>query len=119
MKFIGWLFGVAIALLLIVFAVSNGASVALRFEPFPYAVELPVYAVAFLALVIGFACGGFIAWLGGGKWRRRARRAESELAKQKRADGGALLLDASAASPAQATRSPPALSTEPQPPRPD
>jgi uncharacterized integral membrane protein len=113
MKFIGWLFGVALALLLIVFAVSNGASVSLRFEPFPYAIDLPIYAVAFTALVGGFACGGFVAWLGGMKWRRRARRAESELGKKARESSNALLLDAPAIAPSAT------LPTPHQPPRPD
>jgi putative membrane protein len=78
MKLIGWLVGALVALLLILFAVSNRAQVGLRLEPLPFLIELPLYAAMLAVLVIGFVSGGFLAWLGGGKWRRRARRAESD-----------------------------------------
>ncbi len=114
MKFIGWLFGVAVAIVLIVFAVSNGTSVTLRFEPLPYAIDLPLYAVTFIALVLGFVLGGIVAWFGGGKWRRRARRAEAESERLKRTAAGALDRPAGTSSgPVKA------LPTIPEPPRVD
>lgn len=81
MRLVGWAFGAIIALVLIVFAVSNPMPVGLRFEPFPFVLELPLYGAILTSLILGFAMGGFLAWLGGWKWRRRARKAEAEAAR--------------------------------------
>ena len=55
------------------FAVANRKLVAVALYPLSPERELPVFAVAFAALIIGFAGGAAVAWLGGRKWRRLAR----------------------------------------------
>ena len=55
------------------FAVANRKLVAVALYPLSPERELPVYAVAFAALIIGFAGGAAVAWLGGRTWRRLAR----------------------------------------------
>src|SRR5579883_1474056 len=80
MKLIGWILGALVAIVLILFAVSNRGAVALQIWPLPFSLELPLYAALLAALVIGFIAG----CLGGFKWRRRARRAESEAAALRR-----------------------------------
>lgn len=81
MRLVGWLIGAVIAAVLVAFAVSNRVIVPLKIEPLPFVVELPLYLALFASLVAGFVVGGFVAWLGGGRWRRRARRAEAEAAR--------------------------------------
>lgn len=81
MRVVGWFLGAVVALVLILFAVSNRTPVDLRIEPLPFVVELPLYGAVFAALVLGFVIGGLLAWLSGGKWRRRARKAAAETAR--------------------------------------
>jgi len=83
MKLFSWIAGALTALVLVLFAVSNRELVTLRFEPFPSALELPLYGGIFASLVLGFVLGGIGAWLGGRRSRRRARRAEAELKRLK------------------------------------
>lgn len=70
------LFGVVV----IWFAVANRKLVAVALYPLSPERELPVFAVAFAALIIGFAGGAAVAWLGGRKWRRLARARKREVA---------------------------------------
>ena len=84
MRLIGWIFGALVAVLLILFAVSNREFVALRIEPLPFFVELPLYAALLAALFVGFVAGGLVAWFSGRQWRRRARRAEGEAERLRR-----------------------------------
>ena len=84
MKLVGWMFGALVALALVLFAVSNREIVAIRIEPLPFFLELPLYAALLAALFAGFVAGGLVSWLGGRKWRRRARRAEGEAERLRR-----------------------------------
>ncbi len=83
MKLISWLAGALTALVLVLFAVSNRAPVSLRLEPFPFALELPLYGGVFASLVLGFVLGGIGAWIAGRRTRRRARLAEAEARRLK------------------------------------
>ncbi|HYB10028.1 MAG TPA: LapA family protein [Alphaproteobacteria bacterium] len=83
MRLIRWIGGVFVAVLLILFAVSNRTTVPLRIEPLPYLIEAPLYAALLLSLIVGFVLGGIAAWLGARKWRRRARAAERECERAK------------------------------------
>lgn len=83
----------AIALALIAFAVANRKLVSVSLDPFNQAdpalvFSPPVYLLVLGALIGGVAIGGCAAWLGQGKWRARARRAEAE-ARALRAQTGA------------------------------
>jgi lipopolysaccharide assembly protein A len=81
MRLIRWIGGVLVAVVLILFAVSNRTAVPLRIEPLPFQIEPPLYAALLGSLFIGFVIGGIAAWLSGSKWRRRARQAERKAAQ--------------------------------------
>jgi uncharacterized integral membrane protein len=81
MRIIWWIvFGIA-ALVLILFAVSNRETVALSFWFLPgAAVVLPLYLLVLGTLLIGFVVGQLVAWIGGWRWRREARRSRERIA---------------------------------------
>jgi putative membrane protein len=62
-----------LALVLVVFAVSNRATVSVTFWPTPFEIDLPLYLVVLVALLLGFLLGQLTAWINGGKKRREAR----------------------------------------------
>ena len=76
-----WLLLAPLAILLIAFAVANRGPVEIRLDPLPFALEAPLYALAFLCIFIGLVCGGCAAWLAAGRWRRLARARGRELAR--------------------------------------
>jgi putative membrane protein len=63
-----------VALLVILFAVSNRAAVTVEIWPFPYQVSLALYAVILLAVLLGFIAGIIAAWLVGAERRRELKR---------------------------------------------
>jgi lipopolysaccharide assembly protein A len=69
-----------IAIVLILFAVSNRETVSVGFWPLPFLVDVPLYLVCFLSVVIGALIGVAIAWMAGHGKRRelRARRRRIE-----------------------------------------
>jgi uncharacterized integral membrane protein len=84
---------IALAFVLIAFAVANRQIVTLSFDPFDQAnpalvISQPFYLFIFALVLAGVLLGGCAAWLGQGKWRSRARRAEAQLARL-RAQSGA------------------------------
>lgn len=74
MRVLGRALLLVIAVLLIVFAVSNREVVSLAFWPFPFLVEAPLYLLFFVTLLIGGLIGSATAWLAGGRNRRDLRR---------------------------------------------
>jgi uncharacterized integral membrane protein len=76
-RVIGFVVAALVALLLVLFAVSNRTPVELRLEPLPYSLTLPLYALLLATVVIGFVAGGITAFFANGRTRRRARRAET------------------------------------------
>jgi uncharacterized integral membrane protein len=72
-KLLGWVIAVPVGLIVIAFAVANREAVEVRFDPLPYAVEIPIYAVALGAIIFGFVVGAVIRWLFDHRWRRLAR----------------------------------------------
>jgi uncharacterized integral membrane protein len=75
---------VVAAVILVVFAVSNRANVALGLWPLPAAVELPVYLVVLGGLVFGFIFGEFAAWVAARHWRRELRESQRRIAALER-----------------------------------
>ena len=73
MKLIHWLVTAPLALLLIIFAVSNRDSTIVTFWPLPAELAAPLYLVVLLALLVGFLVGELVAWINGRRWRREAR----------------------------------------------
>jgi uncharacterized integral membrane protein len=72
-RLVYWFVTAALALILIVFAVSNREEVSLSFWPFELEKPWPLYLVVLLALFVGFLLGEFVAWVNGRRWRREAR----------------------------------------------
>ncbi len=73
MRFIYWSITALIALVVVVFAVSNRAMVTLTLFPLPAALDAPLYLVVIAAGALGFLVGALVAWIGAGKHRRDAR----------------------------------------------
>lgn len=69
---------IPLALIVVVFAVANRAPIAVSLWPLPWGVELPGYLIVLGSVLVGFLAGGLIAWLSGGKHRRKARRLAAE-----------------------------------------
>lgn len=85
MRNLSWIILFPLAVVLIVFAVSNRNAVSVDLWPFPVSLEVPLFALLFAALLIGVFWGGVATWLSGGSTRkaarsnaREAKRAESE-----------------------------------------
>jgi uncharacterized integral membrane protein len=74
MRFINSFIGAVVALLVILFAVSNRQTVSVELWPFPYQLALSLYAVILLAVLIGFIAGVIGLWLVSGAKRRELRR---------------------------------------------
>jgi len=71
MRLLGWVLIIVLAPLAIAFAVANRGSVTISFDPFPLALDLPLYLAVFAALVIGMMIGGMASRFA--LWRKRAR----------------------------------------------
>jgi uncharacterized integral membrane protein len=69
-----------IAIVLILFAVSNREAVSVEFWPLPFLADVPLYLLCFLSLLVGALIGVAIAWMAGHRNRRelRARRRRIE-----------------------------------------
>jgi uncharacterized integral membrane protein len=73
-----------LAILIVLFAVANRESITISFDPFnaaapAYTMRAPLFTVILLLLIAGVIVGGVAAWLRQSKWRRTARRLESEV----------------------------------------
>lgn len=84
MKFLWWIALALIALVLILFAVSNREAVSVALWPLPAVLQLPLYLVVLGTLVVGFFAGQFVTWVGGWHWRREARRSRERIAMLER-----------------------------------
>ena len=62
-----------IAILLILFAVSNRETVPVGFWPLPFLMDVPLYLLCFLSLLFGALIGVAIAWIAGHGNRRELR----------------------------------------------
>jgi uncharacterized integral membrane protein len=75
---------IPLAVAIIAFAVANRQPVTLSFDPFSstspaYSATLPLFAVIFMALILGVLIGGTAAWIGQTKWRRAARKLDADV----------------------------------------
>jgi uncharacterized integral membrane protein len=68
-----------LALLIVLFAVSNRAPVEITLWPLPFQVSLGVYAVTLIAVLFGFLVGLVTAWLHGAPQRRERRRLRAQV----------------------------------------
>jgi lipopolysaccharide assembly protein A len=74
MKLIHWLVTLPLAIIIVLFAVSNRDGIIVTFWPLPVTLEAPLYLVVLLALFAGFLVGELVAWINGRRHRREARR---------------------------------------------
>src|SRR5262245_39531315 len=82
-RFISTVVLIALAIVIVMFAVANRATIAVSFDPFnsvqpALLVSLPMFVLIFILLAVGVFIGGVAAWLRQHRWRARARRAEAE-----------------------------------------
>jgi len=70
-----WLVMGVIAVVIILFALTNSHKTMLSLKPiFEYETpQLPFYLFVLAAVFVGFIAGGLIAWISGSRLRRRAR----------------------------------------------
>jgi uncharacterized integral membrane protein len=73
-KLIHWLVTLPLAVIIVLFAVSNRDGVIVTFWPIPLAIEAPLYLIVLLALFAGFLGGELVAWINGRHHRRHSRR---------------------------------------------
>ena len=79
MRLITWIIGITVALVSVLFAVSNRGPVSITMWPFPFAVDLGLYAVVLTSVFAGFLVGALTTWVAAGKHRRRVRRQRAEI----------------------------------------
>lgn len=84
MKHLYWLVAAPLMIVAVLFAISNMGPVTLELWPFSGRLTVPVYLVAFGVFAVGFFAGGFVAWIGAGKSRGRARAAERKVRDEER-----------------------------------
>lgn len=73
MRYLSLILTIPVAVLAVLFAVSNRGVVTFSLWPTPFTVDAPVYLATLAFLVVGFVFGGVITWLGQGRHRRRGR----------------------------------------------
>lgn len=76
---------VPVAIIILMFAVANRQVVTVSFDPFSFtdpafAMRMPLFALIFVLVILGIIIGGVAAWLKQGKWRKNARRLETDIA---------------------------------------
>jgi uncharacterized integral membrane protein len=72
------------AVVIVAFAVANRQTVTVSFDPFSavspaYAATLPLFVIVFAVLILGVVIGGIAAWIRQSKWRRTARKLETQV----------------------------------------
>ena len=80
-KVLTWIVSVVAAVALMVLAVANRNIVLLSLDPFPWVVELPLYALLYAAGLVGLLVGAAAQWWIGRRWRREARLRRREVAE--------------------------------------
>jgi uncharacterized integral membrane protein len=83
-KIVSFLVLVPLGLVIVALAVANRAAVTVSFDPFnaaapAFVLHAPLFVLVFVLVIAGVIIGGIASWLKQGKWRRAARRSESEL----------------------------------------
>ncbi len=73
MRFLFWIIGLPLAVVVVVFALSNRQTLTLGFLPFDEVLMVPVYLAVLAPLAGGFLLGFLGGGLSGLKYRRAAR----------------------------------------------
>jgi uncharacterized integral membrane protein len=80
-RFISWVVGIPVAILLISFAVANRQWITVSLDPIsretPWlSVSMPAFLLLFIGIFLGLVVGGMVTWWRQGKWRKQARKAQ-------------------------------------------
>jgi hypothetical protein len=94
---------IPLAIIIVALAVANRQAVVVSLDPFDrtdpaFSIALPLYVLILLLIIVGVVVGGIAAWLRQGKWRARARIAESQ-ARELRGENDMLKRRDAAATP--------------------
>lgn len=84
MRFLWWTALAVVAVVLILFAVSNRETVSVGLWPLAAAIEAPLYLMVLGMLLVGFVAGELVGWIGGWHWWREARRSRERIAMLER-----------------------------------
>lgn len=79
MRYLSWIITLPLALIAVLFAVSNRELVTLSLWPLPFTMDAPLYLASLVALVVGFLGGGTIAWYAQRHVRKKARHSASRI----------------------------------------
>jgi uncharacterized integral membrane protein len=82
-RFLKALILLPVAILVVLLAVANRAPVTLSLDPFSqdapeFAMQVPLFAVIFAAVMVGVLIGGIASWMAQGRNRRERRRFRRE-----------------------------------------
>jgi len=69
-----WLVTLVVAVIVVIFAISNRDMVTVAFWPLPVLFEMRLCLLVIAAAIVGFLFGEMVAWISGRRWRREARR---------------------------------------------
>src|SRR5579871_1741247 len=90
MRFLAWLIGIPLGLLLVLFAVSNREFVTVGIWPFTDGISAPAFVIALVPFGLGLVLGAIFAGIGTVRahWRhqgaaRKVRRMEEEMAEMR------------------------------------
>jgi uncharacterized integral membrane protein len=108
-RFLKALLLLPVAVLVVLMAVANRAPVQVSLDPFSQtapelAFSLPLFAIIFVALMVGVVVGGSATWLAQGRNRRERRHFRRE-AQHLRTETERLRAQASSGAPALPSRS--------------
>jgi uncharacterized integral membrane protein len=83
-KFITAAILIPLTLVILAFALANREIVTVSFDPFDaaspaFAVKLPLFILIFVLVILGVVIGGMASWMRQSKWRRAARRLDSDV----------------------------------------
>lgn len=84
MRYLTWIVTIPVALLAVLFAVSNRETVVFGLWPLPFTLDLPLYLAVLGVLVLGFVVGGLVVWVGQHRHRRTARKASARVLQLER-----------------------------------
>ena len=79
MRLINTIIARVVAILVVLFAVSNRTGVTVEVWPFPYQLDLPLYALILLAVLLGFIAGTIAMWMMGSAKRRELKRLRKQV----------------------------------------
>jgi lipopolysaccharide assembly protein A len=80
MKYLWWATLVLVAVVVILFAISNRETISIGLWPLPVQLELPLYLLILGTLLFGFVVGEVTGRIGSWRFRREARRGRERIA---------------------------------------